>query len=509
MLSQLWSNGQAQEIDRLSCLKHANVAQDLMEEAGRAVFRKVVLLRRPYQKILILAGPGNNGGDALVAGRLLFEAGFPVEVMSVCPQAESPLRQVQRARCESIGLSLTAYPGSMTVFPRSTFLIDGICGLGLREPLRPGLLRDALVAAAQIKAETVLAIDLPSGQPADRWASCEAPLEATHTVTFGALKPAHRLAPAAFASGEITCIPLAFDPEVIAQVLKKGPELWESDDRGSGVWSHLGPDAHKYTRGHVLVIGGSAGKVGACYLAGEAAMRTGCGWVSVAALSPLDQPARPSFLTYENWSSINPQTLSPFITQRRVKALLIGPGTMDNPLNETTLRFLAACNREQGLGLIFDAGALRGLAPLLQGLRFEPTRTLLTPHPGEWLALHSKHQPLDTLSGLAPAWEFCEAAGITVFYKASHPFTLSRLGGQQRLTLTSQGDNRLAKAGSGDVLAGTALALLAAGVSAAEVGHLAQNRVAAAAQLAAKEYGYNGLTPLDIVQKLGRVRENI
>lgn len=500
--SLLWTGSQAQAIDRASCALHPQAGENLMEEAARALFHKILCTRQPFQKLLVLAGLGNNGGDALALARLLAEAGFPLTIISVGEGRESPLRHLQRERCEALGLTLHPFSGSLNSFgfDSHTYIVDGVCGLGLKEDLRPGPLLNALLAARAIGARTVLAIDLPSGLPADDWSARELPLPATLTLSFGAAKPAHLLAPGRLGCGSVESVNLSFDPAAITASLGSGPRIAVSDDGGEDAWNKLDATAHKYTRGHALALGGSKGKVGAIYLAAEAAVRSGVGWVSVEALSSELAPPRPSFLTYEEGLLASAERLESFLRERRVKAVLIGPGCLKSPLSDAVLELLGRWNRDHELALVFDAGALHD--PRLEHIAWVPERTLLTPHPGEWLALRPGQVPLDSLSALDEAWNFCRRAGVSVFYKSSTPFTLAWVQDRPHLTVSRQGDARLAKAGSGDVLAGTALALLCAGVPAFLAGHQAQNRVAQAARRATKEGGFHGLSANDIVAQV-------
>ncbi len=231
-------------------------------------------------------------------------------------------------------------------------------------------------------------------------------------------------------------------------------------------------------------------------------MRAGAGWVSVALLDQQDRPALPRFLTYEDFGT-DPDRLLPFIRERRVKALVIGPGTMENPLSSELLQALQIEQQQRGLFLVFDAGALKNWSTLAKGLRFDPNRTLLTPHPGEWRAIDSAHSDLKNLESLKQAWNFCEVFGICVFYKSATPFTLSTQHGR-RLLLNSDGSRALGKAGSGDVLAGVAAALGCAGRNAGLVGNEAQRAVARAAQKAVLHWGIDGLGPEDLLQNLGQ-----
>lgn len=480
-----------------------------MEEAGRAVFRKILSLRRPYQEILILAGPGNNGGDALVAARLLHAAGLTPQVFLVQeankPEQETPDRQWQRQSCEASGLRLETYAGreSFARFSRATLIVDGVLGLGVKGSLRPGQLAEALASARAIEAQLVLAIDLPSGLDADRWDQ-EPPLPATHTITFGAPKPVHLFSPRP-SLGALSVVVIGFHPAAVAKALAEGP-LCASLDQAPKPWASLGPDAHKYTRGHLLIIGGSPGKGGAPLLAAEAALRCGAGWVSVAPLSEQQTPPLPAHFTYESFAretALSWEACEAFLRARRVKALLIGPGTMQNPCSPSFLQGLAAYAASTGLFLVFDAGALQDFAGRAAGLRFDPGRTLLTPHPGEWQAMAKEQPDLSSLEALEKAWDLTAALGVSVCYKSARPLTLSRSAGRSQLKLSPHGDQRLAKAGSGDLLAGAALALGAAGLDAALAAAYAQDLIARAAARASRTAGFHGLAPEDIAAALG------
>jgi NAD(P)H-hydrate epimerase len=420
---------------------------------------------------------------------------------------ESPDRHTQRLRYEQLGLPCLPYHNAQDFshFSQNTLIIDGLLGLGPKEPLRPGLIRQCLQDLAQIKAVRVLAVDLPSGLLADVWQTEEQYLPATHTITFGAPKLLHVLEPARSICGDVRVLPLAFHPAAISSSLQKQGFILETDAQvlpRLSPWHELPADAHKFTRGHVLVIGGSPGKLGAPLLAAEAAMRAGAGWVSVALLADENRPALPRFLTYEDFGT-NPDKLLSFLRERRVKALVIGPGTMQNPLSSELMKVLQKEQESSGLFLVFDAGALKNWSLLAQGLRFDPNRSLLTPHPGEWRAIDSTHSDLKNLESLEQAWTFCETFGVSVFYKSATPFTLSAHKGRHFL-VNQDGSRALSKAGSGDVLAGVAAAFACAGRNAAQLGNEAQRAVAKAAQKAVLQWGCDGLSPEDLIQNLGQ-----
>lgn len=505
----IWASQVARDIDHLTTTLYGVPSLSLMEEAGLGVARLAMEIWKPGLSILVAAGAGNNGGDALVAARYLAEAGFAPVVFDVIPEGaqETPDRKVQRLRYEQLGMACLPYRDAhdFSCFSADTLIIDGLLGLGPKQPLRPGLVRQCLADLAKLQARRVLAVDLPSGLLADVWQPDEVYLPATHTITFGAPKLLHLLEPARSSCGELRVVPLAFHPKAIASALQNQDYHLERDASVLpcvSPWHKLPADAHKFTRGHILVIGGSKGKLGAPLLAAEAAMRAGAGWVSVALLDQQDRPALPRFLTYEDFGT-DPQKLLDFIKVRRVKALVMGPGTMQNPLTPDLLHALQTAQQSLGLYLVFDAGALKNWSTLAQGLKFDPNLTLLTPHPGEWRSISAHHVDLKNLETLANAWDFCQTFGVSVFYKSATPFTISAHNGL-RFLLNSDGSRALGKAGSGDVLAGVAAAFACAGRNASLVGNEAQRAVARAAQKAVLQWGTDGLGPEDLIQNLGQ-----
>jgi len=479
----IWTSLEAKEIDRLSSEVYGIPSLTLMEDAGLKTYQYALQQWKPYFHFVVLAGGGNNGGDALVVARLLFEAKFPVDCFDLSEGKETAERRHQRLLLEKTGCPLRSFvPSSLTAYRHDLIIIDGLLGIGLKGPLRPGLVRDCLIEAQSIKPRVVIAIDLPSGLDADAWEQPAPPLLATHTITFGEKKAVHVVAPSRQFCGHIMLARLTFAKEAIAKVMAMRDLSYVHTEKSSSLaelWRFLPKDAHKYDRGHVLAIGGSPGKVGAILMAAEAALKAGAGWVSVAPMSEIFAPAWTREFTYESFALegvIDARALSDFVLKRRVKAILIGPGTMDNPLTHDVLAALSALQKKQTLRLIFDAGALSNLFSLAKGLRFDPEHTLLTPHPGEWARLDSQ-EPLSAparVSDLSHVIARLQRFGFSAIFKSASPIILA----PGRCIFLSLGDNRLARAGSGDVLAGLILGLAPTPHNLHELSALAQNMLA-------------------------------
>ena len=520
--TNVWHRALAREVDRLSTERFHIAAVALMETAGRGVAEIVEGRLGPEHEgapILVLAGPGNNGGDALVAARHLFDAGFAVRVAIFARTsggAPSELCAKQLAAVRALGIPVEAYePGCLLDLQRPV-VIDGVLGLGFDGALDHGsLLRRALVEASELGARLVVAIDVPSGLDCDKGDEQDVPLHADVTVTFGALKPAHALAPARDCCGEVISLGIGFPraAEDAAEAVEKPffvmPQAKELIQISP--WDELPRSAHKYDRGHVLVIGGSPGKAGAPILAGLAALRAGAGWVTLAlpdAAALTMAGELPPELTFEHLfdgDELNAINLAAFLEERKVAAVVAGPGTMVNPLTPEVLAVLRDFTEEHDGFVVLDAAATHGLHEPLAAMPGDPGKWLLTPHPGEWKKMGAVFDftPL-TAEGLAKARGLARGMGVTVVYKHATPIVISGIDDAPGFVVT-EGTLALARAGSGDVLAGVAGAHGAAGLPALVAALRAQVAVAWAAVLAGEAVGEHAVLATDIIASLGNI----
>src|SRR4051812_10817217 len=246
----------------------------LMRRAGHAVAEIALDMVRPAGRVLVLCGPGNNGGDGFVAARLLGEKGFGAEVallgsrgalggdaLLAAADWPGPIGRAEEARLEDVDL-----------------VVDALFGAGLSRDL-DGDTR-ALVARLNGLEKPVLAVDVPSGLDGDTGQVRGAAVRAARTVTFARRKPGHLLYPGRALCGTVTVADIGVAEETIAAVgpgsFANGPELW-----AEGV-PRADPSGHKYDRGHALVLSGGASHTGAARLAARGALRIGAGLVTVA-----------------------------------------------------------------------------------------------------------------------------------------------------------------------------------------------------------------------------------
>ncbi len=501
----VWTRKQATEIDNLSSIQFGIPTLSLMDEAGEAVSRYIIENLECEGGIVILCGLGNNGGDGLVAARYLIEKVRNIKVFLVGEKDSIPSPSCQYQIDSFPKEKLHRYKsGDLRKLDNKTLLVDALLGLGLKSELREGICKEALKEAATIKWNKVLAVDLPSGLRADHWGN-EAILKADFTITFGARKLAHCLYPSKDSCGLVEVVEIAFSKEAIDICSKDSSSIFLDRElvRQIEPWQGLSPYAHKYDRGHVLVIGGSDGKLGAPAICASAAFHAGAGWVSVALSSGLEQLSTLApEVTYEDFYDkgvLDLRALKKFVLTRKVKAICIGPGMMKSPFNESHWReFLELLSLVDFC--VIDAGALDGLGLLLD-IAPMTTRCLLTPHPKEWCRIHPDNKDIHCLDELEKAKKRIQHWGVEVFYKTASPFTI---GNESACLINSEADVSVGKAGTGDLLAGIAL-ILGVRNSTSSLGNVCQSYIAWTAKQRQKVLGFHGLSASDIAKHIASV----
>jgi ADP-dependent NAD(P)H-hydrate dehydratase / NAD(P)H-hydrate epimerase len=420
---------------------------DLMENAGRAVF-DAICARWEQRPTVVICGPGNNGGDGFVIARLLNEAGWPVR-LGLLGERDKLKGDCALAAARWTGAVEVADP---TLLDGDPLVIDALLGAGLLRPVE-GPAADLVDAMA---GKTVVAVDLPSGVHGDDGQVLGVAPQAALTVTFFRKKPGHALAPGRFLCGEIVVadIGIAADALDIIQ-----PNHWENaPDLWSGLFPRPKPGGHKYLRGHAVVLGG-ARMTGAARLAARGALRAGAGLVTVvcpAAAAGIYAAGSPSLIIEP---ADDEAAFAALLSDPRKNAVLLGPGAGVGPV--TRARVLAALEAEKAC--VLDADALTSFADEPQDLldRLDD-RCLLTPHEGEFSRLFDdSHFEGRSRSKLTRARIAAAHSGAVVLLKGADTVIAAPDG---RAAINTVATPYLATAGSGDVLGGIALGLMAQGM---------------------------------------------
>ncbi len=437
--SALLTVGEMGRADRLAA-DRGRPGFELMRNAGAAI-ADAVRRRWSPRPVLVLAGPGNNGGDGFIAAECLRTAGWRVRV-ALLGSREALAGDAAEAAKTWQGPVEPLGPGAPG---DARLVIDALFGAGLKRPVS-GAAREALEA---VEGLPLVAVDLPSGIAGDSGAVPGHAPRADLTVTFFRKKPGHLLLPGRLYCGEVEVsdigIPEAVLDEIGPTAFENGPDLWTLPVPG--------PESHKYTRGHAVVWGG-ADTTGAARLAARGAMRAGAGLVTVSAPDeawPVYAVSLPGALVVRR---SGPEDFRRMLEDGRKNAVLVGPGAGLGP--ETVDAVEAACARAGAV--VLDADALTAMAGRLPQGR--GGAGLLTPHDGEFARLF----PFGG-DRLARARAAVAASGWTVLLKGADSVVAAPDG---RAAISANAPPWLATAGSGDVLAGMALGLMAQGMPAFE-----------------------------------------
>lgn len=421
---------------------------DLMEAAGAAVAR-MVQRHHASGSVLVLCGPGNNGGDGFVAARLLKAAGREV-TLALLGSREAVKGDAATMAQRWSGAVLAATP---LLVMQADVIVDALFGAGLSRPLDGAAL--ALVDAVNESDAAVVAVDLPSGLHGDdgqpRGAAA---IRASRTVTFFRPKPAHLLLPGRLLCGELHVADIGIPDAVLGEI---APQQWRNDP---AVWKSDLPrpqiEGHKYQRGHVLLRGGD--RPGAALLAGNAAMRIGAGLATLALPhDAMTLPGGPDALMRQRCGGAPDWRVA--LKDARRNALLLGPGNGTGVATRQMVLDALATTRPT----VLDADALTVFADNPRAL-FAAIRgpVVLTPHDGEFARLFPD---LVTLPKLARTRAAAKMSNAVILLKGADTVIADADG---RAAINTNAPPDLATAGAGDVLAGFCAGLLAQGMPAFE-----------------------------------------
>jgi hydroxyethylthiazole kinase-like uncharacterized protein yjeF len=419
---------QMREVDRLT-IDGGVPSLGLMENAGHRVLETLEREFDPLsaQKVVVLCGKGNNGGDGLVIARLLREGGLE-HVQAIVSSTNIDLSddaKVNLFRLSEVGLIPTmTIPVKLRERREITIVVDAILGTGIKGP-PTGRALELIQATRQFPLAKIVAVDVPSGLGGG--GEC---VRADITVTFTAPKVEHYLAPG---SGEAVGRLIVTQIGTPPQLVPGGLETSEPSEF-SYLFHPRKREAHKGDFGHVLVVGGAPGKAGAAAMSGLAAARMGAGLVTVACSDP--SRLAPELMT---------ETLDSFSLERKT-VIAIGPGLGKSP------ELVARVMSEAAVPMVIDADGLNAIA----GTKFRGrgVETVLTPHPGEMARL---------LGGaytdpVATARAFAQERNVCLVLKG-HRTLIATPDGQVWINLS--GTPAMAKGGSGDILTGMIAGLVA------------------------------------------------
>ena len=422
----------------------------LMENAGRAVTDEVAKRFPDQESVVVLCGPGNNGGDGFVAARHLLQRGYSVRLgfegdVGRLPKDAAAMAKRFDGRIE---------PLSSDILTGAGVVVDALFGAGLSRPIEGKLA--TLIGRVNASAVPVVAVDVPSGIDGSTGEVRGVAINAVATMTFFRLKPGHLLLPGRIHCGAVRLADIGIPASVLAEIAPKTfanePALW----LGQFPWPK--EESHKYARGHAVVVSGPLYSTGAARLAARGALRAGAGLVTVASPRDALQVNAAQLTAIMVREADDARGLNALLADKRKNAVLIGPGV---GVGERTKELVLAALASEA-AVVLDADALTSFgddqAPLFAKIGSRTAPVVLTPHDGEFARLF---HDLVALPKLERARQAAARSGAILVLKGADTVVAAPDG---LASINATSSPWLATAGTGDVLGGMVLGLLAQGM---------------------------------------------
>ncbi len=458
MLNTIFTSKSSYELDRL-CVRRGIKFSDLMENAGKSAFIEIEKKIIPYlkkfnKKILILCGPGNNGGDGLVIAKYLLKSGHKVDI-SFPIQNKSKINKYSNEKLKNLDISPQKFDDLN--LSKYSMIIDSIFGIGLSRNFSNNLIK--IVEKINKAKACVISIDIASGINSDSGDLMPISIKANHTITFVAPKVGHYLLPGKINSGNIHVVSIGEKKSEISRATRLSkvklniPESWIKKFKWPTMFDH------KYKRGHILVKSGPLTSTGASRLAAVSALRSGAGVVTLASETNA-LIVNASHLTSVMLKEINGiDEFFNFVKEKKIKTLIIGPGIgVNQMIKELVVRAI-----KEEIEFVLDADGLTSfeknpneLFDLLRKRR-KRNNIILTPHEGEFNRLFE----FGNMNKIDKANKAADITNSTILFKGNDTIISS----PKKITLLAKESSPfLSTAGSGDVLAGICGSFLAQGM---------------------------------------------
>ncbi|HEY3446926.1 MAG TPA: NAD(P)H-hydrate dehydratase [Myxococcales bacterium] len=503
--TRIVSTEEMRALDRAASEEFAVPSRVLMENAGRALAFEAMAALEAGGKVVIVCGPGNNGGDGLVAARHLANAGLPVETFLLAEELQGDAAANLEA-LRKLGGSVRAFSPERGLGVRDgDVVVDAVFGLGLTRPPEGPFAQaiEAMLVAHELGAH-VVACDLPSGLHSDTGRPLGPCVKADVTVTFGYLKLGLALEPGASLAGRVVLADISL-PRLAEPRLKGPPVFLLREDEIRAMLPSRDQAAHKGDFGHVLVVAGAPGKSGAAAMAAAAALRGGAGLVTLvgrAAEVHAAQSFTPELMAapLAGGGPLGLADLPALLEACQGKTVLaVGPGLWRGPQTAALLGKLFA---ESKLCAVIDADALNALAEDPRQLAGAAGRAVLTPHPGEMARLAKLSTGQVQEDRLGVARRLGQAHQVVVLLKGARTVVVDTNGAT---AINPTGNPGMATAGCGDVLTGLIAALLAQGLTPGGAACAGAYVHGLAGDLMKAKRGERGLVATDLLEGITEV----
>lgn len=493
---KIFTGAQIHELDNYTIEHEPIKSIDLMERAAKALTKAIVEQWSPAVPVVVFAGPGNNGGNALAVARLLIEQGYRVQtfLFNVAGHLSDDCRQNKQRLEEKRGSQLTVVTQEFDPpqLGEGMLVVDGLFGSGLNKPLTGGFA--SLVKYINASSAQVVSIDIPSGlMSEDNTYNVRANIiRATMTLTLQHPKLCMLFAENQTFIGKLKVLNIRLSKEGIEKIDAHYTMLEESDI--SNRLMKREPFSHKGTMGNALLIAGSYGMAGAAVLAAKACLRSGAGKVAVH--SPKKNVVILQTSVPEAVLQIDREetTFSEAVDTEDFQAVGIGPGL--GTTEQTSIAMIAQLRRTQ-CPLVCDADAINMLANHRAWIQQLPKDIIMTPHPKEFDRLEG--HSADSFERLSKARDLAQRLQAYIILKG-HRTALCCPDGH--IVFNTTGNAGMATAGSGDVLTGILTALLARGYKQRDACIIGIYMHGLAGDLAARDLGEESLIASDIINYL-------
>ena len=496
---KIFTSAQIHELDKFTIEKEPISSLDLMERAAKALTQAITEMYSVTTPVVVFAGPGNNGGDALAVARLMADKNYQVSVYLFningnlspdCAANKQRLQENKRIR-QFVEVIEEFNPPALEA---NMLVIDGLFGSGLNKPLAGGFA--SLVKYINSSPAQVVAIDIPSGlMTEDNTYNVRANIiRADHTLTLQQVKLSFLFPENQQFVGNLRVLDIRLSKEGMRKLESQYTMVEENDVRQ--LMLPRSPYAHKGQMGNALLIAGSYGMAGAAILAARACMRAGVGKVTVNSPKrnlPLLQVAVPEAIVQ---NSLEETYFAEAVDTEDFNALGIGPGLGQS--EQTAIAMIAQLRRTQ-CPIVVDADALNILANHRAWLQQLPQDIIMTPHPKELDRLEG--HSADSYERLTKASNLAERLKGYIVLKGHHT-AICCPGGH--ILFNSTGNAGMATAGSGDVLTGIITGLLARGYKPQDACVVGVYLHGLAGDIAAHDLGEESLTASDIINCLPR-----
>ncbi len=501
------------EIDRQTIEEIGILGVVLMENAGSAVVRAIHRHFPGCQRVGIVVGKGNNGGDGLVVARQLALAGQSVQIFLVSPPdgfTGDALTNLQIARNLDLPIVQILSEGDLDQLESQIALcdliVDSIFGTGLRGGVR-GYIAD-VIEYINATERPIVSIDLPSGLEADTGMAEGACVQATCTVTMGLPKRGLLIHPGATLTGQLEVAEIGFPPSVIdAQNIQVN---WTQPADAAQWIPPRYTHSHKGTYGRVFVVAASTGMTGAAALTSEGALRVGAGLVTLGipkSLNPILEMKLTEVMTLplpettEGALALDAKSQILDFVEPTNSVLAIGPGLSQQP---ETVALVDSLVRESERPTVIDADGLNALSKSKALLSSLSPETVLTPHPGEMTRLIGGTVVELERDRIGIAQRFVQAHNITLVLKGAPTVTA---GGNGEVWINSTGNPGMATGGMGDVLTGIIAGLMAQKLSSYDAAVLGVYLHGLAGDIAVESVGLHGLMAGDVLNAVPKAIE--